>query len=147
MSSRVLGLQDRTEKLSQQLDETKTHELETLAKDIEALHKKVASSLEEESSRLTTFEETVNTAKERGLSKLTDDNLLFINIEVMRCRSSIETCKATVDAIWDDSESFLKEARKKKEVDLEDSLLLKQNYKALQRQDTVDVPRIQRNID
>ena len=84
----------------------------------------------------------VNSAKERGVSKITDDNLVFINIEVLRCRSSLKTCRSTIDAIKIDSSSFLAESKKKQKMEIGDVYLLKQNYKALQRQEAVDFPRI-----
>ena len=56
MSRRILDLLDRVEKLVLALEESKTHEYESLSKDIEAVHRKVVASLDEESSRLEAFD-------------------------------------------------------------------------------------------
>ena len=56
---------------------------------------------------------------------MTDENLVFINFEVLRCRSCIKTSQASVDTFYNDAKSILAEAQTKKEVEMEDSLLLK----------------------
>mmetsp|Transcript_21886 Transcript_21886/g.33965 ORF Transcript_21886/g.33965 Transcript_21886/m.33965 type:complete len:500 (-) Transcript_21886:2632-4131(-) len=86
---------------------------------------------------------------ESAQEHIPDGDFVFLKKEVARYNACIDTLKSNKDSILEDSNQIHSENLKNlnKTIDHDDLQRLRSNLKTLQKQDSVDVPRIKRNID
>ena len=81
------------------------------------------------------------------ISVIADPDLLFLKKEVNRNKGALVTLKASNEDILGDAQDMNKEKLIDRNVEVEDLAVSKQMLKALQKIESVDIPRIKRNID
>ena len=81
------------------------------------------------------------------ISVIADPDLLFLKKEVNRNKGALVTIKASNEDILGDAQDMNKEKLIDRNVEVEDLAVSKQMLKALQKIESVDIPRIKRNID
>ena len=118
-----------------------------LIKQIRKTSKKIEEDTNTQKDRLEAFEKKILDSE---ISEhIPDHDMLFLQKECARYHGSIDTLQGTrsqtliesekIDALKGDDKDFM--------FDNNDIHQLRNNLKSLQRQDTVDVPRIKKNID
>ena len=81
------------------------------------------------------------------VSVVADSDLLFLKKEVNRNKGALVTCKSTNEDILADALDMNKEKLMDRNIEVEDLAVSRQMLKALQKIETVDIPRIKRNVD
>lgn len=123
-------------------------EYDDLIKKIQKASKLIRDGGEEQQGRLDDF--TEKNLEGDIASLIPDQDVQFLSREVTRYNASIYTLQAQKDQTLEDSTKIdvdMKARNKGLTISPEDLHSLKQNLKALEKQLTVDLPRIKRNID
>lgn len=119
-------------------------EYDDLMLKIKKAAKNINGNLQNEGQRLKSFETNVMKPGETTEGKIPDDEILFLNKEIARNRAAINTSKTITNEVLDDSLQVVPDSSG---VEVEDISQLKLNLKTLQKQETVNCPRIKANID
>ena len=122
-------------------------EYDDLLKQIQKVSKKVNDDIHQEDGRLQAFETQVIMPNDGKFSVIADPDLLFLKKELNRNKGSLLTYKSSNDDILSDALDMKKEKLLDKNIEPEDLAVSKQMLKSLQKIESVDIPRIKRNID
>lgn len=117
-------------------------------KKLQKLAKKVVDDAEEQTIRLDQFENKV--VKPHTLNPhIADTDMIFLKKEISRNKAALEVVKNMTHDLIEDAQAVHDENQRgyEKSVSINELQQLKENLKALQKLDSVDNPRIKRNID
>ena len=123
-------------------------EYDDLLRQIQKLAKKVGEDTDDLNKRLNDFEAEL--LQPDGTSDhISDADLIFLKKEVTRYRSALQSVKSNKDHHLSASQQVNNEVMKSRipDIQLGDVQALRQHFKALEKLQGTDVPRIRRNID
>lgn len=143
------AMQD-TKKYVDAIRNTRKDEYDDIIRQIQRLSKKIGQDTQEQEKRLDDFEAKMIPVQGGAQSHIPESDLVFIRKEVARYRASIIASKAQNEQNLDDSLKLCNENKKDMSsngISLDDLQQLRQNLQSEKKIDTIDIPRIKRNID